>query len=128
MSFLGLAVSVCSQMSISNSLKLLNACNKSGIKLVDKYLIPFGTFCVSCYVGDKVGEHVENNVKEAKEKVKESIALCKDIRNGVEQRVADEFSVDNRADQIFHNVFDGSGSDDKPQTDVEEEVDANGNS
>ena len=119
MSFLGLAVSVCSQMSV----KLLNACNKSGIKLVDKYLIPFGTFCVSCYVGDKVGEHVENEVKETKDKIKESIALCKDIRNGVEQRVADEC-----ADQIFHNVFDGSGFDDKPQTDVEEEVDANGNS
>ena len=117
MSFLGLAVNLCSTASVNHALKVLGSVS-SGSKFMDKVIIPIGTFCVSCYVGDKVGEHVDKQIDSAKE----NFETLKELRKMTKSYDAQFGEDDNRSDQIFHNVFD-----DKSQTEAEE-VDANGNS
>ena len=116
MSFLGLAVNLCSTASVSHALKVLGSVS-SGSKFMDKVVIPIGTFCVSCYVGDKVGEHVDKQISNAKENFETIKELGKLKRELVKS------SADATADTIFHNVFE-----DQDIVEETEEVTDNGNS
>jgi len=117
MSFLGLAVNLCSTASVSHALKAFGSVS-SGSKFMDKVVIPIGTFCVSCYVGDKVGEHVDKQISNAKENfetIKELGKLKRELAEAV-------VSSDVYSNSVVHNVFEDQ--------DIEEteEVAENGNS
>lgn len=101
MSWLGLAVNLCSTASVSHALKVLGSVS-SGSKFMDKVIIPIGTFCVSCYVGDKVGEHVDKQIADAKE----HIETIKDLRKMTMEYDA-QFGKNER---VIHNVFEESAN------------------
>lgn len=117
MSFLGLAVNLCSTASVSHALKVLGSVS-SGSKFMDKVVIPIGTFCVSCYVGDKVGEHVDKQISNAKE----NFETIKELRKMTKAYDAQFGNGENNADKIFHNVFEDQ------DVENDEEVTDNGNS
>ncbi len=98
MSLLGLAVNLCSTASINHALKVLGSVS-SGLKFMDKVIIPIGTFCVSCYVGDKVAEHVDEQISNAKE----NIETIKGLRKMTKAYDA-QFGKSN-GETVIHNVF-----------------------
>lgn len=116
MSFLGLAVNLCSTASVSHALKVLGSVS-SGSKFMDKVVIPIGTFCVSCYVGDKVGEHVDKQISNAKENFETIKELGK-----LKRELADAVSSDVCCDTVVHNIFEDQ------DVENDEEVSGNGNS
>ena len=106
MSLLGLAVNLCSTASVNHALKVLGSVS-SGSKFMAKVVIPIGTFCVSCYVGDKVAEHVDEQISNAKE----HIETIKELRKMTKAYDA-QFGKDdagnatlNVSEKVIHNVF-----------------------
>lgn len=104
MSLLGLAVNLCSTASVNHALKVLGSVS-SGSKFMDKVVIPIGTFCVSCYVGDKVAEHVDKSIADAKE----NLETIKEMRNKMTKEYVAKFGkcedVKENDENVIHNVF-----------------------
>ena len=98
MSLLGLAVDLCSTASVNHALKVLGSVS-SGSKFMDKVVIPIGTFCVSCYVGDKVSEHVDKQIADAKE----NLETIKELRKMTKAYDAQFGNSDD--ERVIHNVF-----------------------
>ena len=99
MSLLGLAVNLCSTASVNHALKVLGSVS-SGSKFMDKVVIPIGTFCVSCYVGDKVAEHVDKQIADAKE----NLETIKEMRK-MTKKYAQFDKYYEKDDTVIHNVF-----------------------
>ena len=116
MGIIGFGISICSQMSINRSLTLLNACNQTGIKLIDKAIIPIGTFCVSSMIGDMAGDYAERKVKEIKEEAKN---LSKKYSIGKDGKIV----INEPKPVKVQNVFDTYGDNEE-----NEGVNENGNS
>lgn len=117
MSLLGLAVNLCSTASVSHALKVLGSVS-SGSKFMDKVIIPIGTFCVSCYVGDKVSEHVDKKIDEAKDNF-ETIKELRKMTKAYDAQFGNGEDVKENDERVTHNVFEENAN---------EEVNANGNS
>lgn len=100
MSLLGLAVNLCSTASVNHALKVLGSVS-SGSKFMDKVVIPIGTFCVSCYVGDKVAEHVDKQIADAKE----NLETIKEMRKMTKKYAAQFDKYYEKDDTVIHNVF-----------------------
>ena len=117
MSIVGTIINLCSAASVTNTLCAVNACRKTGWKIIDKVMIPVGTYFVASYVGDKVEEHAEKKIEDFKDAVNGIKELGKLKRELVKS------SADATADTIFHNVFE-----DQDIVEETEEVTGNGNS
>jgi hypothetical protein len=117
MSIVGTIINLCSAASVTNTLCAVNACRKTGWKIIDKVMIPVGTYFVASYVGDKVEEHAEKKIEEFKDAVNGIKELGK-----LRRELAEAVSNDVCCDSVVHNVFEDQ--------DVEEteEVTDNGNS
>lgn len=102
MSLLGLAVNLCSTASVNHALKVLGSVG-SGSKFMDKIVIPIGSFCVSCYVGDKVAEHVDKQIADAKE----NLETIKELRK-MTKAYDTQFGNSNSDEAVIHNVFEDS--------------------
>lgn len=103
MSLLGLAVNLCSTASVNHALKVL-ATVSSGSKFMDKVVIPIGSFCVSCYVGDKVAEHVDKQIANAKE----NLETIKELRKMTKAYDAQFGKSEDSNTTVIHNVFEES--------------------
>lgn len=102
---LGLLANVAGYATSKAVLKKLTKEALTNSTVVDKVLIPAGTFIISCMVGDACSNYAEKQVEEAKN----AIAEVKEI--GKAMREAKESSEEPET----HNVFEQS-----------EEVDENG--
>lgn len=103
MSLLGLAVNLCSTASVNHALKVLGSVS-SGSKFMDKVVIPIGTFCVSCYVGDKVAEHVDEQISHAKENL-ETIKELRKMTKAYDAQFGKSEDVKVNDEKVIHNVF-----------------------
>jgi hypothetical protein len=103
MSLLGLAVNLCSTASVNHALKVLGSVS-SGSKFMDKVVIPIGTFCVSCYVGDKVAEHVDKQIADAKENL-ETIKELRKMTKAYDAQFGKCEDVKENDERVVHNVF-----------------------
>lgn len=108
MSFLGLAVNLCSTASVNHALKVLGSVS-SGSKFMDKVVIPIGTFCVSCYVGDKVAEHVDEQISNAKENL-ETIKELRNMTKAYDAQFGKCEDVKVNDETVIHNVFEESAN------------------
>jgi len=108
MSLLGLAVNLCSTASVSHALKVLGSVS-SGSKFMDKVVIPIGTFCVSCYVGDKVAEHVDKQIADAKENL-ETIKELRKMTKAYDAQFGKCEDVKVNDETVIHNVFEESAN------------------
>ena len=109
MSLIGAVVNICSFGAVGRPLKMLNACCKSGYAIIDKVIIPIGTFCVSTYIADKTEEHIVGKIDE----MKESVNDIKELRKQIKAANMDDICVEDEPE--VHNVFEDA-----------EEVNANG--
>ena len=103
MSLLGLAVNLCSTASVNHALKVLGSVS-SGSKFMDKIVIPIGSFCVSCYVGDKVAEHVDKQIADAKENL-ETIKELRKMTKAYDAQFGKCEDVKENDEKVIHNVF-----------------------
>ena len=108
MSLLGLAVNLCSTASVNHALKVLGSVS-SGSKFMDKVVIPIGTFCVSCYVGDKVAEHVDEQISHAKENL-ETIKELRKMTKAYDAQFGKCEDVKENDERVIHNVFEESAN------------------
>lgn len=108
MSLLGLAVNLCSTASVNHALKVLGSVS-SGSKFMDKVVIPIGTFCVSCYVGDKVSEHVDKQIADAKENL-ETIKELRKMTKAYDAQFGKCEDIKENDEKVIHNVFEESAN------------------
>lgn len=105
---LGLLANVAGYTTSKAVLKTLTKEVVTNSTVVDKVLIPAGTFIISCMVGDACSNYAEKQVEEAKN----TIAGVKEIGKAMREAKAEV-----NEEPETHNVFDDAES---------EEVDENG--
>ena len=102
MSIVGTIINLCSAASVTNTLCAVNACRKTGWKIIDKVMIPVGTYFVASYVGDKVEEHAEKKIEDFKDAVNGIKELGKLKRELAEAAMSSDVT---NSDNVIHNVF-----------------------
>ena len=101
---LGAIANIAGYATSAKVIKGLTTCLESK-SVVDKVLIPVGTFIISSMIGDACQEYTEKKVNE----VKETVDAIKNIRDTVKESNNDEKITEMKHVNIFEEEGDDNG-------------------
>lgn len=114
MSLIGFGVGICAEVATTSVLTPLSMVTKSGVKFIDKVVVPIGIIAISSTVGSIVANKVDNDIDE----IKESINVIKEMKNREDEikakvKEAEEkyMKYKEESEPVTHNVFDEEVSD-----------------
>lgn len=130
MGIISFVVGSCSCASVAKALTLLTGYSTSH-KIVDKVVVPVGTFCIASMVGDATGKYAEQRIQEMKKECDETVEKIR------KKKAAMEAANGQKPENIVHNIFEETATrwseDGKPiagrypyESNNEEEVKENG--